>query len=251
MKPDAESEFNLMKSRVETHAGKQEVIEAAGRALNEVLLREPERPILFLTAAGSALALLDAVRTEALGSGLTIGVSDERFDTDPKINNFAQMAATPFFKRAEAAGSGFINTRPMPGETLHLMGKRFDQELKEWRRKNPEGRIVMTQGIGPDGHTAGVMPFPENPELFHDLFEDESRWAVGYDATGKNEYPSRVTVTLPFLRNEVDETILYVVGDNKREPLQKALSQEGSLNEIPAAILSEMKKANVFTDINL
>ncbi len=221
------------------------VAEEAGRALDRALAGNA--PTLFLVSGGSSLPLLSFIRPELLGPHLTIGVVDERYSSDPKINNFAQLVGTEFYKNASDRHASFIDTRPKDEEGLQGLSARFDSSLKEWRDAHPQGRIVITQGIGPDGHTAGIMPFPENPEKFKTLFENPAMWAVGYDASGKSAYPLRVTVTLPFLR-EVDVAIVYAVGDIKRTALKQGLHETHPLNEVPAGIIKEIRGSAVYTD---
>ena len=109
--------------------------------------------------------------------------------------------------------------------------------------------MVITQGIGEDGHTAGIMPYPENSALFKSLFDDPEKWVVGYDAEGRNEHPLRVTVTLSFLREVVDHSIVYAVGDGKKEALRQVLAETGTLWQTPARIIHEMRNVMLFTDL--
>jgi 6-phosphogluconolactonase/glucosamine-6-phosphate isomerase/deaminase len=226
----------------------EDVLEKTSGAVNTVLEREFGAPLLFLVSGGSSLLLLNKIHSEFLGAHIMIAVSDERFSPDPKVNNFAQVAASRFYENAKNRGCSFVDTRPSLGETVVTLGERFNRSLKDWRAKNPQGRVVMTQGIGPDGHTCGIMPFPEDEKKFAELFLNADCWAVGYDAKGKNEYPLRVTATLAFLREQVDESVVYAVGGNKQTALRRILKKEQKLNEVPGFILREMKKVAVFTD---
>ena len=107
----------------------------------------------------------------------------------------------------------------------------------------------MTQGIGPDGHTVGIMPFPENPARFGELFENETVWVAGYDARGKSQYPLRATVTIPFLRTQVNESIAYVTGSEKQNALKSTLHPASAPSVIPSVIIHKMKHISLFTDI--
>lgn len=225
----------------------EDVLGKASEAVNVMLEREFGGPLLFLLAGGSSEAIYPHIRAEFLGSHMTLTVSDERLSTDPGAHNFGQVAETEFYRNAKNRNCAFINITPFPNETVEGLGKRFDKALKDWRDANPEGRIVMTQGIGKDGHTCGIMPFPGDDKKFNEFFDDKIRWAVGYDAEGRNEYPLRATVTLPFLR-EVDESIVYAVGGSKHGALKDILERSQKLNDVPAFILREMKKVTVFTD---
>lgn len=236
--------------KIHRATNKAEVKKHAAEALNALLQDYKEKPILLMVSAGSAMGLLDFVDTESLGKNVTITVLDERFSVDPKVNNFAQFTQTKFYEKIkERGGANILDTRPQDSETLEKFAKRFESFLLDWSKEYREGKVIITQGIGADGHTAGIMPYPENPELFKKLFEDPKLWVVGYDASEKNPYPLRVTVTLTFLREKVDHSLVYVVGENKREVLKRVLAKEGSLWETPVRIIHEMKEVKIFTNI--
>jgi len=73
-------------------------------------------------------------------------------------------------------------------------------------------------------------------------------WLGGYDAKERNEYPQRATITLPFLR-EIDHSVMYMVGMEKKDALSRMLNAKGMLFETPARIVHEMKEVHIFTDI--
>jgi len=224
---------------------KEEATEKASSWFNKILDAHSHVPILFLSSGGSSLELLKNI--VIFPSHLTIGMTDERFSEDPEVNNFAQLCETSFFQKAEQRGAYFIDTRMQPRENMEVFTKRFEEALVNWKEEHPGGRIVITQGVGVDGHTAGIMPYPKEQSVFQELFEKES-WVVGYDVEGKNEYPLRVTITLPFLRM-VDHSVMYIVGKEKKEVLSLMLSAKGTLFETPARIAREMGDVHIFTDI--
>jgi 6-phosphogluconolactonase/glucosamine-6-phosphate isomerase/deaminase len=163
------------------------------------------------------------------------------------VNNFAQLVKTSFFEKAQEHGAYFIDTRMQAGDDLEVFSKRFEDALKGWQKEHPGGRIVITQGMGPDGHTAGIMPYPKEKDAFQELFEGEN-WVVGYDSVDKNVYTLRATCTMPFFRM-VDHSILYAVGKEKKDALSRTLKTKGTLWETPARIIHEMKEVHIFTDI--
>ena len=224
---------------------------AAAERLSTAFTARAGAPILFLSAGGSALALLEYVDDSILASHVTIGVSDERFSIEEEVNNFAQLAATNFYQRAQRRGVLWIDTRLKTGETQAALAERFDSALKTWRAQHSHGAVLITQGIGVDGHTAGIMPFPEHPARFAELFENPQRWAVDYDASAqKNAYPLRVTATLVFLRGQVAQSIAYAVGEEKRNALRAVVAKEGALAHTPARVLREMQHAVLFTTVS-
>lgn len=210
---------------------KEETQKRAAEALNTVLKQYYGQPILFLSSGGSSLELLNGL---SLGDHMTISVLDERYGNDPSINNFSKLMT-------HVRDAKFIDTRVKEGESLQELAQRFEKELRMWKEKNPSGKVIITQGVGSDGHTAGIMPYPENPELFKKLFDTPDHWVTGYDA--------RVTTTPSFLRHIVDHSLVYLVGEQKREALRKILALEGTLWETPGRIIQEMKNVKLFTDI--
>lgn len=208
-------------------------------------------PILLLLSGGSAFRILDYVNAAMLDQRVTIGVLDERYSEDSQINNFAQLQSTAFAAVAKQRGAQFIPSSVAAGESLDDLARRFRDQLTTWSKSHPESKIFATMSMGPDGHTAGIMPHPENKALFKRLFDDDKQWVIGYDAAGKNEYRYRVTVTLPFLRTEVDAAVVFIGGDSKRAALERVVAEQGMLAETPARIYREMRHATIFTDLKL
>lgn len=231
---------------------KELVVHEASVALSAELVRFAEREIsvLLLVSGGSAFKILDDVDILGLGSLVTIGVLDERYSTDSQVNNYQQLMRTSLFEKAGVSGCDFIDTRVEKDETQEGLGVRFEKKIRMWKEVNPTGQIVITQGMGPDGHTSGILPFPENPKRFEELFMDPEKWVSTYDADTKSPYPLRVTTTLPFLRR-VDKSFLFVCGEEKRIALSLALAENGSLPQIPARVIHEMSSVSIFTDILL
>lgn len=225
-------------------------IEEAG-ALLRCYLEEggTQVPKLFLSSGGSSLSLLEHVQGGVLGPHITVSVLDERFSEDPDINNFAQLAAHPFYVDAQKHGSLFIDTRPQKGETCDMLRERFESALRLWRKENPNGLIIVTQGIAENGHTAGIMPMPEDPEKFSKLFEGDA-WVANYHVdTHVNPCTERITTTLSFLRNEVDTSVGFAVDEKKREILGRVLDEKRMLDEVPARIMNQMKNVIIVSNV--
>lgn len=219
----------------------------AGNELNERLKIYNRSQILLMLSGGSALRVLEHIKPEFLSENVTISVVDERFSTDKNINNFSQLENTDFFDKCLTAGCAIIGTRIHKGETLPSATMNFDARLQEWRKLNPKGRIVALLGIGEDGHTAGVMPFTGKKRLFEDLFLDQE-WVASFDATGRNEHALRFTSTLTFLKEQVDHTVVFAQGQNKKEALIKIADENLDINDIPAKVLCQMKDVVLCTD---
>jgi 6-phosphogluconolactonase/glucosamine-6-phosphate isomerase/deaminase len=220
--------------------------------INDCLKDAQRRPVLLMLSGGSALELLAGIEMKYIGKRVTIAALDERYSRDSAINNFSQIAETDFYKKSERKGIDYIDTRIHRKISLYGLAQKLERRLKSWRKMYPKGRIIITQGIGNDGHTAGIMPYPESQKKFEQLFEKKNRWVVGYNAGRvKTEYPRRVTVTMPFLRNEVDCAILYATGSSKRRALRSLLAKKGNLAKTPARVFYEMRDTFLFIDQSL
>ncbi|MBU1014970.1 6-phosphogluconolactonase [Patescibacteria group bacterium] len=227
---------------------REAAVEDAAGLLNFELEQYQNRPVLLLLSGGSSLAILEKTSHEYFGPHVTVGALDERYSQKEKENNFAQIAATYFFREATQRGAAFIDTRVREGETQEALVLRFERELRVWRERNPNGIILATIGIGRDGHTAGIMPYPEDPEKFRRLFEQKERWVVGYNAGEKNLYPERATVTLPFLR-AIARSLVFLVGEEKRGALERVLAEDGELAATPGRVVRDMADVTLVTDI--
>ena len=204
-----------------------------------------KRDVLFLSSGGSALGVLDKIDEEVLGPYLTIGIFDERYDPSNKTSNYAQLRKTAFYKRAVSRGCRLIDTATQRGQTQQELADFYEAELRFWRERHPRGAIMATIGVSLDGHTAGIMPHPHERDRFHELFEGE-RWIVAYDASGKNEFPLRVTTTYTFLRY-VDLVGIYLVGAAKG-PMFRKLMEGDDCEELPGRIVKTLPRGAVYTD---
>lgn len=233
--------------KVLSYESPAEAQHSAGQILGEELFRAKDIPALLLLSGGSAFKVLDSVPQNVLPEDLTIGMLDERYSSDPTINNFAQFAASSFYEVLKNREVSFLDSRVDPSrESLEAYVFRLETGLKEWRQKNLQGKVIITQGIGTDGHTAGIMPFPENPALFKELFLG-SRWVAGYDAGPKNAYPIRATITIPFLKTEVDFSLVFATGPEKKPLVKRLFEEAGNLEDMPARVVREMRSVVLVT----
>ncbi|HEY1074588.1 MAG TPA: 6-phosphogluconolactonase [Patescibacteria group bacterium] len=220
----------------------------AQEELFEYLRHYQGTPMLLLCSGGSSMDLLDNVPDIALGSWLTLGVTDDRMSTDPKVNNFLQLRETAFGQAAEKAQVRFLSTVPRDGQSIDEWSEDFENALREWVNAHPAGKIVMTLGIGRDGHTIGIMPYPEDPLEFARLFTDSERWTVGYDVGTKNPHRLRLTLAPAFLTKHVDHTIVYHVGEEKRQSLLQVLDANGSFADVPGRIVHQLRDVKIVTE---
>jgi len=230
---------------------KENLAQEAGAYLSNLIKESAQKPILLLLSGGSAFSILEHINTDILNDGTTITVLDERYSHNTKINNFTRFTQTDFYKKALSHGASFIDTRPRGDESMEDLANRLEESLRLWEGNNLDGIVIAVVGIGTDGHTAGIMSYRENKNLYEELFENKQKWVVGYDARDKNQYPQRVTVTNTFFRTMINEAIVFISGANKEMALRDTLAEEGSLHQTPARIIKEMKNVALFTDIDI
>jgi 6-phosphogluconolactonase/glucosamine-6-phosphate isomerase/deaminase len=233
--------------KINRFPGEEQVQAHAGQALNNILAANAGYAVLLMLSGGSALKLVNAIEPENLNENLSITVLDERFSQDPKINNFSQLQNTDFYKIALKKDVSFFGTSPRNIDTPRSLQERWETNLRNWAAENPNGKIIATIGMGPDGHIAGIFPHPEDEKKFNNLFLSDA-WTVAYNVGTKNPYPDRVTTTITFLK-KIDSAVVFVTGKEKITPLKKLASKSASLEELPAMALWDLKDAEVYTDI--
>jgi len=221
--------------------------EDAVTRLNTLLSDARDKDVLLLLSGGSALALVGGIDPSLLGPHVTISVLDERWTYEEKDSNFAQLTKTTFYHVAGTAGVHFIDPRPHEPESLQDTAKRFDLALKEWHITHRDGVVIATMGVGEDGHTAGILPFPEDPETFESLFMHTSTCVRGYTVPPeKNPHTKRMTVTITYLKRHIDHAIVFAIGTGKREAL-RTMQHEGALAPVPARVLQHVHNAHLCT----
>ncbi len=219
----------------------------AGENLNMRLVENLKRPVLLMLSAGSSLAILEYVGKTALGANLTVSMLDERFSLDAKVNNFSQLQKTDFYTDALEADVSFFGTLPRHNDTMQSLAERWEKDLKEWQKENPDGLIIATLGLGRDGHTAGIFPYPESVNEFKRLFLNNNL-VTAYNVGSKNPYADRITTTLTFFKL-INIALAFVVGEEKKPKLDEVLLNKKTPAELPAQGWYEIKEVRVFTDL--
>lgn len=238
--------------KVEYCTDKTKCVLKARQALVDKLgkLKESKTPTLLCLSGGSALEILKDFDFGVLGPHVTISVLDERYSTDPSINNMAQIYATGFIESAMNEGCELIDTRVKVGETIEELVADYNTAIVRWIENHNSGKIVATAGMGPDGHTSGIIPGSDN---FGELFANfNEKYVVGYKAANQPEDRcERVTTNFEFLRR-ISFVVILVTGIEKHDGLSRVLAKEGDLSETPARVWQEtVGQVFLFTDIEV
>ncbi|HVW47620.1 MAG TPA: 6-phosphogluconolactonase [Solirubrobacterales bacterium] len=104
--------------------------------------------------------------------------------------------------------------RPMP-----VTNRDLEAAAHEYDTSLPERIDLVHLGLGPDGHTASLVPGDPVLEV------DDRRVAV---TTNEYQGHRRMTLTYPALA-EAREIVWLVTGEEKREPLRKLLAADPSI----------------------
>jgi len=184
--------------------------------------------ITWLLAGGSAIDyyrnLASFVTKDIDFSRLTISLGDERYSPD----RFHRDATMPtfmkleLFKKLKEKGAKFFDI--LTGDSLDHDANRFDSFLQE--ALNKHNFILSNQGIGADGHTAGIIPNSDQ-KLFKSIYESGSL-AVGHRYGGL--HPERITIT-PKMIKSANMITVYAVGEEKKQILRR-LSELSKLKDL-------------------
>lgn len=188
------------------------------------------KSVLWLVPGGSSIGIAVEVSKLLAGhnlSKLSVSLTDERYG----------IVGHPDSNWKQLADQGFS----LPGAQLFpvITGKDRETTTTEYAAtlvrlvENNEVRLGFF-GIGPDGHTAGILP---NTNAV-----TESSFAASYDA-GNFE---RVTMT-PAAISKLTEAVVYAVGEPKW-PVLDRLEADVELTEQPSQALKTVPTLTIFND---
>jgi 6-phosphogluconolactonase/glucosamine-6-phosphate isomerase/deaminase len=207
---------------------KQPVVDYLVTTINQHLAHG-ER-VLWLVPGGSAIDVATEVGKQLTvpeKDQLLISLTDERYgDIGHKDSNWKQLADKGFhIKNAKMAPV-------LCGKPMHETAVSFANTLR-YAFDEVDYRIGLF-GIGPDGHTAGILP--GSPAV------DADDFACGYNS----DTFQRITMTFPAIE-QLDETVVYAFGDEKRVALENLLHPM-SLDQEPAQIHRNVLQSTIFND---
>ncbi len=206
----------------------------AGERIGELLAEYKSIPVLLLLSGGSAMSVLEYIAVENIDERVSIGLVDERLNVGEIDSNARRLVQTKWFKNIKKHNVNLISIE--------------EEVYKRWRRQHPEGKIITLLGMGTDGHIAGILPMPENEDLFRRLFIETDNWVTGYiHENTNNQFKERITITLRFLLESVDHIVLYTTGEGKCARLSSLSKTSESYIE-PICALSNKDNVDVYTD---
>ena len=245
-----------MAAKINQYGGVAEAQNALAREISIIIDQSSNAPLLLLLSGGSCLTILPLIqeyleRIPPKKYQLTIGMVDERFDTEE--SNFVHLKKDygKFYDFMTKRDAVFIDTSPKLKDQYE-MAEWYEKELYRHPDKRRDLSIVIILGMGPDGHIAGIMPYPDaEQETFYETFLDTDKLVVGYDATGKNKFTKRFTLTYPALLR-ANSLFAYIVGDEKKAALHQALKENPPLHRCPVYYFQTTKQdVSLYTNLAL
>src|SRR3989338_9157783 len=145
---------------------KEEAAIKAAAALTKYFEENIHNEVLFLSCGCSGINMLNNVDPASLSKNLTVTILDSRLGVEPKDENYSQLIQTDFYNNGLNKNVKFIDpniySNVLKNIRISEVGEQFDTILKNWISNHKKAKIIASIGMGPDGHIAGMMPFPND-----------------------------------------------------------------------------------------
>jgi len=190
---------------------------------------DKEESVVWIVSGGSAVTVaVQAAKLLTKGANLTVTLADERYGAVGHSDSNWQALLNEGFEIAQAHPEPVLHNLPV-GETA----AKYEQ-LIEGLFQRSDYKIALL-GIGPDGHTAGILP--------HSPATDTERLVKYYEG---DDY-QRLTLT-PKALLKLDEALVFVQGQAKWPQLEQ-LDSNLPIATQPAQVLKYIPKVTIFNDL--
>ncbi len=223
----------------------EEAAEYLGREISREIEILKKNRLLFFVSGGSCLKVLPQIKNQDF-SGVTVAVLDERYDETNENNNFSQLRKLAWTNNFLKKGGTLISTKVLTGDTQQKLLDRFQKQIEKWIVDNENGRMLALFGMGEDGHTAGIFPESEKPQVFDEMFDSRELF-VAY-VTDKNKFPKRITATNALFK-KLEMGFAFICGQEKEAALHEFKQNKKRVNELPVLFLRNVKRIKIVTDI--
>ncbi len=225
------------------------VAQRLSTALTQAL--QKHSTVLLLLSSGSWSAIyrsLTLIFPPIDMKNLTLALVDERLvPRGHHDSNEEQMRDTGIIDLCISRGARFIPT--LQDKYVDIATHTDITDTTYSQSHEHSSYILMTLGIGSDGHTAGILP-AANAHVFDSRF-GRNKMFVYYEASPaetNNPHLKRFTIT-PLCIQKADEVIVYAVGSEKKPVIDRLLSSTDQMYDFPAAILRSITdKVTIYTD---
>jgi 6-phosphogluconolactonase/glucosamine-6-phosphate isomerase/deaminase len=204
-------------------AGPERFIEDISESLTGYLSKGS---VLLLLSGGSAISAELRILSNLKGK-MTVTLNDERYGPiGHKDSNWQQLIDGGL----EDMGMDLMPI--LSGEGIEATTERFNSFLN--KAKASFDHIISILGMGPDGHTTGILP------------GSQAVTADSYACSYQGPDYARITNTFNFLRL-CDETFVLALGEAKHQQIDK-LNHELDLSEQPIQIIKGLNKVTFYND---
>lgn len=197
--------------------------------------------VFWIVTGGSAIKIEAEVsrllKDQSLGN-LSVTLSDERYaEPGHKDSNWQQLVDAGF----ELPGANLLPV--LTGQGRSKTTEEFADNLENGL--NQSDYSIGIFGIGPDGHTAGILPGSpciDSPDMAVSYADDEATPSV---IEGIYRGKDRVTMTAVAIAR-LDEIIVVAFG--KKPILFDKLEQATDIETMPAQALKQVDKLTIYND---
>ena len=228
---------------METRVTDQPVVDAVATLVDTIEAHDGDT--LCFLAGGSAFELYEHITLSVAAKRRTIFcMGDERVSGEPEENNYLQLRSRcPNF----VAEHTIIDTSVHASEHGVEFADRISELIDKKISAATDLQIISLQGLGTDGHTAGIFPMDE--DSFRKTYVVDHTY-VPVVVKGLT-IDSRASLRPAFIVERVNTLIVYGVGTNKRAKLEELLIEEKPLHEMPIQLAKHHQHAVLITDQNL
>lgn len=239
--------YKLSIEAAETDKIMGEAAEYLWRRLTEKL--GEGKKILLLLSGGSAFEVYQNLaewlrkQGDSFARNLSVGLVDERYGSvGHPDSSEEQIKKTGFYDLVKEKGGRIISV--LTGGDPQQEADRYNALISQSLAETDEFWAVL--GIGPDGHTAGILP-QKSPVEFEKIFPGD-RWIVYYELpmNHSNPFKKRITLT-PQGLGQIDLAVVVARSQGKEEALKRTFSPSEPFYRTPAVLLRQLNGI-LFTD---
>lgn len=198
--------------------------------------------VFWIVTGGSAIKIeaeaSRLLKDQNLGN-LSVILSDERYaEQGHKDSNWQQLVDAGF----ELPGANLLPV--LTNQDRPITTEEFANNLENGF--NQSDYSIGIFGIGPDGHTAGILPGSpgiDSPDMAVSYADDEATPSV---IEGIYRGKDRITMTAAAIAR-LDEIIVLAFG--KKPILFDKLEQAADIETMPAQALKQVNKLTVYNDV--
>lgn len=213
--------------------GVKTAVEAIASAISAPLL-QGDKVVWLLSGGSCVLPQVEIMHTlkglhEAQLTNLSVMLVDERYGSPGHANSNDEQLLQAGFDPGTVRWYK-VNAGHSMSETVVA----YSQAAADMFAS--ADKVVATLGMGPDAHTAGLLP--HSP-----VFTDTAATVVGYNWS---DY-QRMTLGIEYLL-QVTQTFVLAYGESKRTALTRLQANTEPIEALPAKILYDLPDVTIYND---